>query len=251
MHTPMPSPEPASPPDDSLLRDLVLHAVCSGLAGLIPLPFVDEWAERFVRRRMVRRLPHAPPLPRARLNHLANGPSPWLRGCLMFPVNVVRRLILWPLKRFLRKLLIVLAVKDCVDAAAETFHVGCLLNHAWSRGIPATTDAEAQLLRRVVMATIETVDARPFNQLLRHAFAQSRGRLRQARRSVAAMLRRWRRQAEPHAAPAAEPEPEPISLLVSAITEGLRHESGYLLRLTRAFDQQWEAAHTSVGGPST
>ncbi|MEM8963464.1 MAG: hypothetical protein AAGD38_18420 [Acidobacteriota bacterium] len=189
---------------DGLTR-ISFYSVLSGLPRLAPLPFVDDWARDFLRRRLLRELVATRPfeLSEPAIRHLAGGSdAPTLQGCLtgclsvaalktaLYIVKVVARSIF-------RKILFFLAVKDVVDTAAETWQIGFLLRLALDRG-DLTRDEPVAVgrVRAAIEATCAEVDTRIIEghlfRLLRRSPRQLLHAARRLGRTLTSLRRRSR-----------------------------------------------------------
>ncbi|MEL6181819.1 MAG: hypothetical protein AAFS10_22860, partial [Myxococcota bacterium] len=122
------------PESDKGMEAILFSAVLGGLCPLIPIPFLDDLIIGTVRRNMVRAIMKRANLKPtddqvAMLTHNERGGC--LMGCLTF-------VVIYPLKKIFRKLVYILAVKDCSDVASELFHEGMLLRYALRRGLITT-----------------------------------------------------------------------------------------------------------------
>lgn len=206
---PSPSTEGGSPPAP-WLSNITFHGLLGSLTPLVPMPFLDDWAERWVHRRLVRETLRLRGF-EAELWHLEvlvwDGDLGQSRGCL-YPLVLAFKLVLYVLKKIFRKLLIFLLVKDCVDHFSSAFHQGYLLHVAFERGV---VDAQALAggerliaVRQAILTTCEAVDARPIDQLVRRVLLKSRRALLSTARLFGRLLRRERRQS----ASAESPDPQ-------------------------------------------
>jgi hypothetical protein len=167
------------------LYRLSLMSLLAALCPLVPVPWLDDWAERLVRRRAVADLLRergVDPTP-ADVAVLAGLEPARPRGCV--------ELLLWPLtgvvfyaaKKLFRKVFFVLALGDAVRAGSTLFHDAYLLRHALvARGeLPPGPDGRldrerARAVRRAIEATTAGSDPAPVVGALRRALAGS-GRL--------------------------------------------------------------------------
>lgn len=161
-------------------RDILVHAVLTGLTPLIPIPFMDGWALARVQARMARRIgeAHGVDLSEAEARVLGKETGRSL-GILDLP----KKLAFYPVKRIFRTVLFVLVIKDMADATSHTYRVGYLLDHAFSRGwanLPAST------LRSAVDDVCRRVDTAPLRRAIRSMFERSRDLLRDAVRAARA-----------------------------------------------------------------
>ena len=225
------------------LRGLVVYSLLAGACPLIPVPLLDDWVLDHVRRRLVSRLAtsvkYAPPP--AALGVLADRePTDWrpdalAKGCLrklfVAPIKFVYKRIV---RKLLRKIVFVLAIKDAVDEFSTTFHHGWLVRHAFVRGHHPTGRRETWTLRQGIDAVRDEIDPRPVESAVRSAFRHSKRILLQAARIVGKLGRRMRRRDRSAEAndqwvdeAAARTEAEAGGLVDELITS-LSRESGYL-----------------------
>lgn len=108
---------------------ILSHAILSGAAIIVPIPFVDEWIITLVRRSLVWSLSkhHALNLSAAEINLLAkiDEGGCW-QGCLMAFTA--------PLREIRREIFKVLEVKQSVETATDTYYLGVLLNEIFLNG---------------------------------------------------------------------------------------------------------------------
>ena len=185
-------PAPPPPPADAgasavaavppWFRAVVWDSLLGALCLLLPLPFVDDVALGVMRRRLVERLlarwgVRATP---AQIARLAGGSRGWSVG------RVVRKVLIYPFKELLRKILYFLTVKDAVDTFSLLFHQAYLLQAALSRGaLPAGSaidEARVAAVADAVHGTLVAVDTRPLRRVLV-------GVLRNSRRLVVGTVR--------------------------------------------------------------
>ena len=193
------NPPPADPLLDALHR-VAPYAVASGLTPLIPVPFLDDYALRRVRERLVRELlaEHHAGLAvddatvRALAGHAVREGSrvqQFLGKAALLPLRFA-----WKVGH--RRLLTALWVKDCVDMASLSLHHGYLLHHALARGdLPPSALATPDAARRVhaaILAACREVDTRPVNQALRRLLAGSRLVLDTLERTLDFWSEAWR-----------------------------------------------------------
>lgn len=149
-------------------RIVASHSAIAGLCPLIPLPFVDDLLIRRVTRRMVGALfdAHGLTVTAAGEKALTAGSTGWLRGA-------ATSMALFPVKRLLRKVVYLLAIKDCADVASVVFHDGWLLAHWLERAPHGASRADPKLLQRVRAAMLRTyrdIDPAPLRRALVGAF---------------------------------------------------------------------------------
>lgn len=111
-------------------RDTALLTVLCGLAMLIPLPWVDEYVERRVTRRLYQRVAsqRGVSLGDEQLDVLVED-----RSSLAVAVGVA--VLKWPFKKLFKTVFYFLTVKDALDALARAAHRATLLDEALERGL--------------------------------------------------------------------------------------------------------------------
>jgi hypothetical protein len=260
MSDPHPSPGEASAPAAAdgrrvraALRGAAAVSLLAGLCPLIPLPFVDDWAESLVRRRAVRDRLRGGGLQvtPGDVDVLAGleRPAP-ARGCL-------RQLFLWPLlklavylvRKVFRKVIFVLAVHDAVNAAASLFHDVWLLTVAVDAGALGAAPGQRldrdhlRRVRKVMDEVVQDVDRRPLERAVRRSFAGSRRLALAAARHLGRWARGERRAAERDPAvaeravddlPLAEEE-RLLGGMVDRMVDALWLQRGYLTALEQRF----------------
>lgn len=177
----------SAPPD--WFRDVVWESLLGALCPLIPVPFVDDLALVWTRRRMVSRIAqrHRLTVLPAEVRRVAGSGKEF--SCLMLLFKVV----IYPFRKLLRKLLYFLSIKDAVDTFSLLFHQGYLLHHALELRRDAcrtsTPAAEAgcsefERCGRAVLQTLEEVDTKPLGRTLRSVLRGSRDLVASAVRFV-------------------------------------------------------------------
>jgi hypothetical protein len=215
------------------LRRVALHAVASGLTPLIPVPFLDDFAHRKVRERMVRDVlkEHLLPTPPRAVSILAGSHvAPDARGKI---VAMVRSLALLPVRKAFRKTFVALWVKDCVDMASYSLHHGYLLQHALVRVDLDARALEAEAVSRVhdaILNTCKEVDTRPVNQLLGRLFTSSRILATAATRALQNPMNRQARTPE-------EDEQAEIESLAEQLAAAMWERQGYLKSLEQRYEK--------------
>lgn len=237
---------PGLPPED-LFRRMIFHSLLSGLCPLIPIPFVDDWALEWVRRRMVSEIAREQALTltpkEVRILAKESAPNP---GCVGKVVWGIRQVVGAVLGKLFRTVFYFLTIRRSVNRAAETFHIGYLVRHAarlGDRGLPQTgvTEPQARAVSNAVSATVTEVDTRPIHQTLTRDFRRSLSLLMQA----ASVFRRFlphrrRRAASPDELPGEgeilKKEEEILSGLVDRVASELWGNQEYFVNLERVFE---------------
>ena len=245
------------------LHTLVGHALLTGLCPLIPIPFLDDWVRDVVRRRLIRQMvvrSDLDDLDPSRIKVLACGhdpfkPSGCVAGCfytcIKLPAGIVFNLLF---KKILRKIVFVLALKDCVDTFSATFHESFLVQHALDHTgacryyLPPQGELGLAVeLRRHIEAVRDEVDHRPVERWARQAFRGSRKLLKQTARTVAKHLRALRRDgslSDDEIYDEMRREEGGLGSIVDELTEEIGSETSYLQDLRRRLDQRLESAAT-------
>jgi hypothetical protein len=196
-----PSGPAADPPtglDRQLTRRLTKWSLGAGLCAFIPLPFLDDWANGRVRSAMNSTLLRDAgiKLTGPQYAHLING-LPDESGCIglivRIPLWVVKWLIFYPIKKILRKILIVFTIHDAVNAMSRAFHHGFLLQVALAEGWSPREDDDAGRLHDCIETICKSAESRPIIKLLR--IAMRRGHYH-FRREGMRLYRRIRRSRE-------------------------------------------------------
>lgn len=226
-----------APPIPGWLYGLMYRGVQAGLCQVIPLPFVDDWAEGKVRKWMVREILPAPSS--ADVVRILSGADEG-RGLL---AGAARAVVLKPLKWIFRKTFFVLSIKKAVDIAADVFHQGYLLRHARERGLLDTGDPveAARRVRAATLAVSDELDPGPVKQILKRAFTQSPGVVRDAAVALAGKLRRQQADAAPEAPTRVEDEPGGMRKLLDGIVDAVWYQEDYLKMLGQRFDDRFAA----------
>ena len=161
-------------PANSHSNLLVTHALLTGLTPLVPIPFVDDQIYAHFMRSLVRRMGalHMRPLTDDEVAVLAAQPA---RGCALGCLGSV---LLYPLKKVLRKVFFFLELKRAVDTISHTYYQGYLIEVALAEGRLDAHDVVK------VRAAIDAVLARTNTSLVTRAISgvinQSKGILQGA-----------------------------------------------------------------------
>ena len=171
--------EPMAQTAPPWFRDLVWDSLLGGLCPLIPVPFVDDLALLWTRRRLVTR---------AAEHHqvtLAPGQARQISGagrgfsCL----GLLFSGLIYPFRKVLRKLLYFLSIKDAVDTFSLLFHQGYLLHKAIDHGALSApgppSHSELERTGHAVLGTLESIDTRPLGKMILGVFRSSRQLVRQ------------------------------------------------------------------------
>jgi hypothetical protein len=177
-------------------RGLAAHAVLVGLTPLIPVPFVDDLAKNYFRRRLVRGLAASSgrPLSEAEAEALLKEGG---RGCV---AGCLAAVLVYPLKAAFRKLFYFLEWKRAVDLASRTYHFGYLVGYALrprQGGATLVDLCGAGAVNRAIQAVCREAPIKPVEAAVAGTFRGSRRVLRAAANLLASPLRRLRGRARP------------------------------------------------------
>lgn len=210
-------------------RIVATHAALAGLCPLIPVPFVDDLAIRRIVRRMYRSLfaAHGYTIPDHGADILRASPANRLR-------DAAAAVAMFPVKKVVRKLVYVLAVKDCAEVASSVFHDGWLLARVLedARADAGPSPEDPELLRRVREATLKTyedIDPAPLRRALTSSFLAAKVGVRQGLQSLRSLLRDREDTADKPASP------DGVRDLASRVAAATRSEWQYMDALEQSF----------------
>ena len=204
-----------------LSRRLAYFSLLGGASRLIPVPWIDDWAVDYVRRRMFATLLAAAGLSasQSQIRLLTGGQlPPWYkRGCLSLLALPIKA-VAYVLGSLFRKILYVFAAKSAADNAVRVFCEGHLLGYlARTRWLTQARLVDEPFLLWVhwaITTSLHASDPRFLRTAMRRVFKKNREELSQA----AADLKRVRRESRTDEAPPDEvpPLPEQPSALTRA-----------------------------------
>ena len=174
-------------------QTLILYSTMAGMCKFIPIPFVDDIVQGFVVRRMIRVLlaEHGIVADTEALERLTRERP----GC---PLGCIYTLVLYPIKKILKKILFFLAFKDFADESSKWFHRGYLVQYAaQAELLTARTMTSEHLQWPVALAieeTLQETDTKRFTQIIRRAWSGSRASLRAVSRRLWRLVGAVRRQ---------------------------------------------------------
>ncbi len=238
---------PRTAPTAPWFRRLTFHGLLASVCPLIPIPWLDDWALGWVRRRQAGETLAAwgvQPLD-WHLDTLSwEGERPSRGGCVRL-VGLLAHPVVYLAKKLFRKLVVFLTLKDGVDAFSRSFHEGYLLHRAFERGIlDARTLAGGYRLlavRQAIVDTCEAMDPRPVNQLVRRSLRGSRRLLVTTSRWLGQRLRPERRRSAAAAVEVArvglEDRDERLADLADRLADDLWLDRSYLRALDALFDR--------------
>ena len=136
------------------------YAALAGICPLIPIPFVDDMIVRRIHRRLCQKLAE--------------------RSGFDLSKEAAKSIVLWPVKKIIRKVVYVLAIKSCADVATAIFHDGWLFARALEQKYVdhdalARGDKETLLhLRDGIVEARDRVDPNSTRQIMQTAFGVGR-----------------------------------------------------------------------------
>jgi uncharacterized protein (DUF697 family) len=218
-------------------RIVAAHATIAGLCPLIPVPFVDDLAIRNVVQRMYTQLyeAHGYTLPVSGAKILGDKASTRLR-------DAMTSVVLFPIKKIVRKVVYVLAVKDCADVASAVFHDGWLLARVLEAPLhgadrkPSPEDPKfLRKVRKAMLKTYEEVDPVPLRRALVGAFLNAKVGVRHGVKTLQRLLRERKGKGKKQDVdPAAV---EGVQKLSASVSEAAMGEGKYMDALERIFQR--------------
>jgi hypothetical protein len=172
---------------------LLKYAILVGMTPLIPLPLLDDLAQGYFERRMFERLvaSHQITMTEAQIDGLGApaDPAGCVKGCFT-------ALLLYPLKKILRKIFFFLEIKRTVDLIASTYARGMLLDRMLQRRLCAPAGPhEPARIRQATDQALQRVGTSPIELAVRHSFHGSTELIRRLGDQLFAALRRLTRGA--------------------------------------------------------
>lgn len=244
---------------------ITFHSLLAGLCPLIPVPFLDDRALAWVRRRQVEEALRArglSPSPSQVAVLTGEGEGDAGGGCLRIAfVWPLVKLSLYLVKKLFRKVVFFLLLNDCAESFSVTFHEAYLLHHALVHGpldeaALASSSPRLTQVRHAMRQACREVDPRPVHQLVRRTFRGSRQAVLEASRLLGTMLRFLVRPLRRGAAVATAepqqelPEQEPqLAGVLDRLTAALWHQDGYRRHLTRRFEAALATAEEAAPVP--
>lgn len=155
-------------------------ATFAGLSALVPLPFLDTLFEAYFRRRMPRVIARNRDrrLSTAVLKEINRSSDSWLRGCLIFAITFIPRLLV----KLSRKLLYFLTVKEATDKLSYYWHRAFLLDYLTLSGHLDELQSAA-VAKQALEQTLSGLETSPVQQLAGRIVNRSGRILRTLRRA--------------------------------------------------------------------
>jgi hypothetical protein len=230
------------------MTQLVYHSLLCGATALIPVPFLDDWALRIVKRRMLSEMLRSGGFsPETdRIRWLA-GTGMWIgtQGCLyqalFYTVVLPVKILGYFLRGILRTVFFVLIVKQAADRASACFHEGYLFAYAVRRHVRSDRDLDAQLVRlpRVIAQVLRGLNTSPVWSVFAGILRVNRNLFLETARVLARSARLSRRKDDHGMAAADESLGEQrrrLDNVVRHVGDLLGGQEGYLRNLERRFD---------------
>lgn len=171
---------------------IITFSVMAGLTPLIPIPFVDDLAKAYFKRRMTRELAasYGQTLTEADVKTLSDDADEGcLRGCLI-------TILIYPLKWIFRKIFIFLEWKRAVDIVTRAYYQGYLIDYALDqKWIAPAGKTDAAQARAAIDRVLAEVNPSLIERAVKETFSQSKNMLKSAARMLQTNLRRLTRRA--------------------------------------------------------
>jgi len=167
----------------------------AGLCLMVPVPFLDEWLAMRVRKHMVGAVArlHGRQYDAVDLAPLYRGPE---KGCIGMGLGIAIALVMKPIKKLLRTIFFVFAIRTAANTVAETLLLGRAVDRHLKRGeFPDASTPKARLREaRAMQVVFADLVAHTDLQLLRHVISSTFSGLgragKQATRAVSRLFRR-------------------------------------------------------------
>lgn len=254
---PEPAPASASAPaseETALLYELVGDAhlltvvVLVGASALVPVPFLDDVAKGYLERRMLRSIAEREKmtLSSQEIDHLTKEPPD---GCCL--MGCLGNVVLYPLKRILRKVLFFLEIKRSMDQSSTALAEAWLFSLALRRGLwsPGRDISEADRLRQVIETSCQSQGVKPLETALGHAFQGAKDVMSDVARRFVGKKVEDKAQMDAALRKFEAEEGEQLSRLSKRLREALGEVGEvYLQRFAREFERQLEVASKKPPG---
>jgi hypothetical protein len=231
-------------------RHVLTVIVLVGASALIPVPFLDDVAKGYLERRLLRAVAdnEKMPLSSEEVGRLTLEPS---EGCCL--MGCLGNLVLYPIKKILRKIFFFLEVKRTIDQSSTALAEAWLFALALRRRLwsPGRDLAEADLLREVIDASCCSQGVKPLELAVSQAFQGAKstmidiaGRFSGRRGDSKDKLEAALRQFEVDESERLAGLSERLSDAVSGMSEG------YLQRFAEGFEKGLQEARERSPRPS-
>lgn len=169
--------------ESSNQRTIVTYSVLAGLTPLIPVPFVDDLAKAYFKRRMVRLMAkdRGQTLSVEDIKTLADDKD---SGCL---IGCLTAVTIYPLKKIFRKIFFFLEWKRAIDTVSHTYYQGYLVDYALGENwLMPTRPIPAERVRSSIDSVLRQVNTSLIERAVVETFRQSKSALK----SAAGLLKR-------------------------------------------------------------
>jgi hypothetical protein len=163
--------------ENSNQKTIVTYAVLAGLTPLIPIPFVDDLAKAYFKRRMVRLIAKSrnQVFDSEQIKTLADDKD---RGCLLGCLTAVT---VYPLKKIFRKIFFFLEWKRAIDTVSHTYYQGYLIDHALNQmWLAPYGPAPAGKIRSGIDTVLDQTNTSLIERAVVETFRQSKSALKNA-----------------------------------------------------------------------
>ena len=183
-----------------------MYAIFCGLPPMIPIPFIDDWALRSLKRQQFKRIfadkkkdldlgEHS-----AAIHTLACGVKESFTcvGCFLFVPNFIfKKIILYTIKKIIKKLIFVLSMKDAVDVSSHSFHEACLfrvlLNKDYLNEKTLADENCINHMRRSMEKCCEEHETKPVEKIIVELFNEKKSILLACLKPLVVLIKKARR----------------------------------------------------------
>lgn len=158
-------------------RIIVTYAVLAGLTPLIPIPFVDDLARAYFKRRMLRLIARSrnQSFDAEQVKILVDDKD---SGCLLGCLTMVT---IYPLKKIFRKIFFFLEWKRAIDTVSHTYYQGYLIDHVISQQLLAPAGPlSAERVRSCIDNVLRQTNTSLIERAVIETFRQSKSVLKGA-----------------------------------------------------------------------
>jgi len=163
--------------ESSSQKTIATYAVLAGLTPLIPIPFVDDMAKAYFKRRMVRLMAktRGQALSSEDVKTLADDKD---SGCL---IGCLTAVTVYPLKKIFRKIFFFLEWKRAIDTVSHTYYLGYLIDYALGKQwLVPVGSIPAERVRLSIDSVLRQVNTSLIERAVVETFRQSKSALKNA-----------------------------------------------------------------------
>ncbi len=228
--------------DTTLLTPVVLI----GASAMIPVPFLDDVAKKYLEKRLFRLIAQKEhrELNKEELSALVEEPS---KGC--FAVGCFLNVLIYPIKKILRKLFFFLEVKRAVDQATTALAKAWLFQLAFRRTLwePGAGAESASRLREIMNTACEGQGVRPLEVAISHAFEETKGSLSEFAAKFTKKKPSTEEEVEKVLETLEKDQEKELAGFTRKLTESLDElKGGYLETFAGRFEKDMESFHTTA-----